>query len=269
MQVFVTGGGSPSSVLDDITAEPEQVLMDYTYNDSDGEKKTGKMVNCGAINTSVAVGDTYTNNTTGYYTSITVKGPTLSGSAAKENVLNGKTFYSNSGTKQTGSMNNYGAINTSVAVNGSYTGSAGYYSSIKVAGPALSGDAAVGNVLSGKTFYSNSGTKQTGTMVNRGAASGNLTPTGGNTSTKTISAGYYSGGSVTATGYQVKSVQNVLVNGSWQSINIGVTPKFVGISPACIDGKRGIKYYVSGQNVHHTYNSSGTYCSNCTIWVAY
>ena len=36
----------------------------------------------------------------------------------------------------------------------------------------LSGDAAVGNVLAGKTFYSNDAkTKRTGTMVNQGAKS--------------------------------------------------------------------------------------------------
>ena len=53
----------------------------------------------------------------------------------------------------------------------------------------LSGNAAVGNVLSGKTFYSNSWTKQTGTMTNRGAVSKSINPG----SSYTIPAGYHNG----------------------------------------------------------------------------
>ena len=54
----------------------------------------------------------------------------------------------------------------------------------------LTGDAAVTDVLSGKTFYSNSYTKQTGTMVNNGAVSQTLnTPT----TSYTIPTGYHNG----------------------------------------------------------------------------
>lgn len=57
---------------------------------------------------------------------------------------------------------------------------------------ALSGNAAVGDVLSGKTFYSaDAKTKLTGTMANRGT----LNWSGSNT-TKTVDAGYYSGGTL-------------------------------------------------------------------------
>lgn len=53
------------------------------------------------------------------------------------------------------------------------------------------GNATVGNVLSGKTFTSTAGVNLTGTMPNRG----NLNWSASNT-TKTVSAGYYSGGTL-------------------------------------------------------------------------
>lgn len=57
---------------------------------------------------------------------------------------------------------------------------------------ALSGDAAVGNVLTGKTFYAaDAKTKLTGTMPNRGALNWS-----GNNTTKAVDAGYYSGGTL-------------------------------------------------------------------------
>lgn len=57
---------------------------------------------------------------------------------------------------------------------------------------ALTGDATAGNVLTGKTFYSNNPkSKLTGTMPNRG----NLNWSGNNT-TASVAAGYYTGGTL-------------------------------------------------------------------------
>ena len=57
---------------------------------------------------------------------------------------------------------------------------------------ALSGDAVVGNVLTGKTFYAaDAKTKLTGTMPNRGKLDWS-----GNNTTKAVDAGYYSGGTL-------------------------------------------------------------------------
>ena len=72
-------------------------------------------------------------------------------------------------------------------------GSAGYYSSITTACNAVSltGNASTSHVLSGKTFYTTSLTRQTGTMTNRG----NLNWSGSNT-TYSVPAGYYSGGTL-------------------------------------------------------------------------
>lgn len=134
-------------------------------------------------------------------------GAILEGNATVGNVLSGKTFYNTDALEiQTGTMANRGAVSASVAVGGTYTIQAGYHNgSGKVTGPTLSGDAGTGNVLSGKTFYSNSGTKQTGTMTNRGAVSANIYAGG----SYTIPVGYHNGsGNVSATLKKVYLFQN-------------------------------------------------------------
>ena len=59
--------------------------------------------------------------------------------------------------------------------------------------PTLGGNAAADDVLSGKTFYSNSYTKHTGTMTNNGSTGGTISTKAG---TVSIPAGYTTGGSV-------------------------------------------------------------------------
>ena len=73
-------------------------------------------------------------------------------------------------------------------------GSAGYYSSITTVCNAvsLSGNASTSQVLTGRTFYTTSLTKQTGTMANRGAL--NWSPSG--STSYSVPAGYYSGGTL-------------------------------------------------------------------------
>lgn len=96
----------------------------------------------GTINSGkqIKIGAGY-NPTDLYYTAQAA--PTLSGDAAADNVLYGKTFYSNSYTKHTGSMANRGAVNPA-ALNpeGSYTIPAGYHNgSGKVSARALNNQA--------------------------------------------------------------------------------------------------------------------------------
>lgn len=66
--------------------------------------------------------------------------------------------------------------------------------SVSVPNPTLSGDAATGNVLNGKTFYNNTYTKQTGTMTNQGAWT-SIGNTANATTTKNVAipAGYHNG----------------------------------------------------------------------------
>ena len=66
--------------------------------------------------------------------------------------------------------------------------------SVNVPSPTLDGDATTANVLAGKTFYSNSTTKLTGTMTNQGSPTRTI-PAGGSSY---FGAGYYSGGYVYA-----------------------------------------------------------------------
>lgn len=70
-----------------------------------------------------------------------------------------------------------------------------YNAGVAAGTPTLTGDAAAGNVLSGKTFYNTSTTKQTGSMTNNGAVSQALDCG----DSYTVPAGYHNGsGTVTA-----------------------------------------------------------------------
>ena len=160
INVFVKGGGT---TLEEVSATIDKVLSGYTYNDSEGEVQTGTMPNNGAINETINVGGKFEGNA-GYYSSIKVTGPTLTGNAEVSNVLADKTFYSNSGTIQIGTMPNRGIVNETIGIDESYSGLEGYYSSINITGPSLTGNATPEVVREGYTFYSNNGNKQTGIM---------------------------------------------------------------------------------------------------------
>ena len=71
-----------------------------------------------------------------------------------------------------------------------------YIAKKKVAAPTLDGDASEANVLSGKTFYSDSTTKKTGSMTNNGAVSPSALSAG---SSYTVPAGYHNGSGVVTT----------------------------------------------------------------------
>ena len=160
INVFVKGGGT---TLEEVSATTKEVLYGYTYNDSEGDVQTGTMPNKGTINANVNVNEEY-SNTSGYYSSIKITGPTLTGNAEVSNVLADKTFYSNSGTIQTGTMANRGIVNETIGIDESYSGLEGYYSSINITGPSLTGNATPEVVRVGYTFYSNNGNQQTGVM---------------------------------------------------------------------------------------------------------
>lgn len=160
INVFVKGGGT---TLEEVSATIDKVLSGYTYNDSEGEVQTGTMPNNGAINETINVGGKFEGNA-GYYSSIKVTGPTLTGNAEVSNVLADKTFYSNSGTIQTGTMANRGIVNETIGIDESYSGLEGYYSSINITGPTLTGTATPEVVRVGYTFYSNNGNQQIGVM---------------------------------------------------------------------------------------------------------
>ena len=160
INVFVKGGGT---TLEEVNATKKEVLSGYTYNDSEGEVQIGTMPDNGAINETINVDGRFEGNA-GYYSSIKITGPTLTGNAEVSNVLADKTFYSNSGTIQTGTMANRGIVNETIGIDESYSGLEGYYSSINITGPTLTGTATPEVVRVGYTFYSNNGNQQAGVM---------------------------------------------------------------------------------------------------------
>ena len=158
----------------------------------------------------------------------------LSGNAVASQVLSGKTFYSDSETKQTGTMPNRGnASGTITSQGGSIKIRPGYYtggniganitnltganikSSVAVGGVTGNftddGTATSGDMLSGKVAYSK-GQKVTGSITPRGNASRTITTQGGSVS---ISPGYYTGGSINA------SFSNLLAGNIRSGVTVG------------------------------------------------
>ena len=78
-------------------------------------------------------------------------------SATADKVLSGYTYNDSDGEVQTGTMPNKGIINTNVDVNKEYINTNGYYSSIKITGPILSGNAETSNVLADNKSFDKRG----------------------------------------------------------------------------------------------------------------
>lgn len=87
--------GIPRSLLDQVTVEYNDVKMGKKYIDSDGNLRAGTLL--------------------------------LSGTAYPTQVLSDRTFYSNSWTKQTGTMTNHGAWNCTLYGNSQIIIPAGYH----------------------------------------------------------------------------------------------------------------------------------------------
>lgn len=213
------------------------VLAGKEYWDSTGTKNTGTMVDRGgvwdlttafpgsgyysAISSALAAGDVCnTKNILGAVGLATC----LSGStvvpAGVANVLAGKEYWDSTGTKRAGTMvDRGGAWDLTTAFPG-----AGYYSAIAAALAAgdvcntknllgavgtatcLSGStvspAVVANVLAGKEYWDSTGTKNTGTMTDRGGAWDLTTAFPG--------TGYYSGITSALAAADVCTTKNIL-----------------------------------------------------------
>ena len=270
--------------LGNVTAE--HVLTNATFTDSNKITQNGSIIIRSDPNANVTVGGTYTNTDAGYYSKITVKGPTLSGNATTDKVLSGYTFYKDSGEKLTGSLASK-TMSGTVEVGSTYTNtSAGYYTSVTVTGPTLSGNATTSDVLQNKTFYSSNGSKQTGTIVKRGSATCTSLAAG---QTYTGSAGYYDGISIKAAGVSLSGTatndkvvcgytyyntsttkqtgtmklwtcSGAIIKGSWTVIDIGFTPTYFGVGFNENSNKNyRLKAYKVGSVLHWTFNGSGTY----------
>ena len=137
------------------------------------------------------------------YKSVTVGAiPSLSGNAAASNVLSGKTFYSNSYTKQTGSMTNNGSVTEYVGYGGSYTIPEGYHDgtgtvsnsdepgTIDVTDLTITPNALSGSWNSSTNKYVISQSSKTATMQSTVTTAGYVSSSVGtkNTGTATVSA---------------------------------------------------------------------------------
>ena len=246
INVFVKSGGT---TLEEITATKDKVLSEYTYNDSEGEVQTGTMPNNGAINKVIDVGEEFNSNA-GYYSSINITGPTLSGTATTRQVLSGYSFYNTTGTKETGSMIHRGQATCNLDYGETYSGGNGYYSIVKVTAPSRYGDANASHVLAGKTFM-NSTTNNTGTMTNRGALTKTFNNWNGIKQFSTTNAGYYSSITVNCTWTVYTKTQEI--NGHF--CNTGVTATgYYGISTT-YSSANSIKIFTSAGYVWMTRNA--------------
>lgn len=188
--------------------------------------------------------------------------------ATASNVLDGKTFYA--GTDEgikTGTMVDNGAKTATLSPGGSYTIPAGYHNGagkVTANSVTLSGNAGTGQVLSGYTFYKdNYSTKLTGTMANRGSISATLNPGG----SKSYSAGYYSGGTVTCNSAE-STIKYITFHATYGATRNGdiytysVGNKIIGVSwmedSTDSNCNRGIKYLnISGNTMKYRVDGGG------------
>lgn len=266
------------------TATNAHVLSGKTFMNASGAQN-GAMANYSS-KTTINVGE---KGDAGYYSSISINKSSL-GNATATQVLSTVTFTNNAGATQSGTMVDRGSINKSLGYGENVSGSAGYYSSIKVTAQALTGNATSSQVLSGytflnqngsqtgslsfsgnataaqvlknQTFYSNNTSKLTGTMNNWGNKS--QTVTAG--SSITLCTGYYTTTKITAgsgAASKVYSDNSVTVKASWSCLNLGFYATAYAV--AFNDGNWGtssrypIKCYTNGMWLNWCHSGSGTY----------
>lgn len=195
-----SGGGTDSG---DLTATLSQVLSGYTAvtSDSNDDAGTGTMPNRGAVNQSLNAGSSYTipqgyHNGSGVVSANSLASQTSANAGAAQ-ILSGYNAWVN-GNKVSGTMTNRGTVNQSLNAGGSYTIPQGYHSgSGRVIANSLAsqtdGTAGAGQILSGYTAWVD-GSKVTGNMANRGTL--NFNPS--SSTSQSVSAGYYSGGTLSS-----------------------------------------------------------------------
>ena len=191
-KVIVGPDGEPLTGTLELTgnAADSQVIAGKTYYNTDAKtKRTGIMVNHGAIMVSLNCGKSFTipagyHNGAGEVIANSLTSQTDSNAVAGE-LLKDKTAYVK-GNKITGTMANQGAKTASLNCGGSYTIPAGYHNgSGKVTANSLASqtdaNAAAGDILKDKTAWVK-GSKITGNMATM--AGGTYTPS---TSQQTVS----------------------------------------------------------------------------------
>ena len=295
-----SGSGYYSSITISTSgnAEASHVLSGKTFMNSKGEQ-TGSMVDRSS-KTTINIGET---GNAGYYSSISVNSNSL-GNATSAHVLSNVSFTNTSKTTYNGSIAIKGNYAPTLNFGSQMNSGAGYYDSININVPSLSGTATSSQVLSGYSFMNSSGA-QTGGLTNKTI---NTSVGIGGTYTNTT-AGYYTNikvagptlndatatkdkvlsgyifynssgkqtGSYTAPTFNRFYKNNVDITGGWKIATvdtIGFWPSYYAV---CYnDGNWGtttrgaIKCYqnTSTGAIHYCHSSSGTYSSKGRI-IAY
>lgn len=200
--------------------------------------------------------------------------PTLSGNATVNQVLKDATFYNTDpNTKLTGTIETF--TPSKVTSNGTLQTNGKYVNAdivVEVPSPTLNDDAEASNVLSGKTFYSNSTNKQTGTMPNIGQEHGIINNT---TSPRyNIAKGYHDGtGFVEINASQIVDcvaaniLQGKTILGVQGTLVKGITP--TGTLDITTNGTKDVTNYAS-VNVNvplPTLNAPTISLSNSTVTI--
>ena len=200
--------------------------------------------------------------------------PTLSGNATVNQVLKDATFYNTDpNTKLTGTIETF--TPSKVTSNGTLQTSGKYVDAdivVEVPSPILDGNATADNVLKGKTFYSDSTTKQTGTMYNVGQEHGIINNT---TSPRyNIAKGYHDGtGFVEINASQIVDcvaaniLQGKTILGVQGTLVEGITP--TGTLDITTNGTKDVTNYAS-VNVNvllPTLNAPTISLSNSTVTI--
>lgn len=189
--------------------------------------------------------------------------------AALSDVLSGKTFYAGDKTLHTGTMHNNGRWPDAekLTLEGSkiwmYQKQNGYLEGgLGVAASNL-GNASPEHVLSGVSASSSNGLKFGGTMPNRGSISATLNP--GNS--KSYSAGYYNGGTVTCNSVE-SVIKHITFHATYDAKRNGdiftysVGNKIIGVSwiedSTDSNNNKAIKYLtISGNTITYRVDGGG------------
>ncbi len=182
------------------------------------------------------------------------------GNATVGDVLNGKTFSNGTQVGLTGNMPNNGAINQTLNAGGSYTIPKGYHNgSGKVTANSLASqtdaNAGAGQILSGYTAWVK-GNKITGSMANRGALNWNP----GSSTSYTVPAGYYSGGTIsTSNAYNagVTAADN-RVNSNSTNYKTGYNNGYSAGQNAGVDRGISVTHYSQGKNCDNASSADST-----------